>query len=136
MSGIFRAKGETLSTPARAFTKSALGVLETDSYCAIRISAVSEAQKLQEENQYLSRQIWSLQSEVSQLKKVLSEMTDKCRPYLEALKATHKAVKEFIVGILKKFKKQEKSIVYEPIPALKNHTQERLKRSKNKDIER
>lgn len=99
-------------------------------------SAVSEAQKLQEENRYLSRQIWSLQSEVSQLKKALSELTEKCRPYLEALKAAPKAVKEFIDGILKKFKKQEKSIVYEPIPAPKTQLQERGKRFKNKDIER
>ena len=73
-------------------------------------SAVSEAKKLQEENQYLSRRIWSLQSEVSQLRQALSELTEKCRPYLEALKAAPKAVKEFIDGILERFKKQEKSI--------------------------
>lgn len=99
-------------------------------------SAVSEAKKLQEENQYLSRRIWSLQSEVSQLRQALSELTEKCRPYLEALKAAPKAVKEFIDGILERFKKQEKSIEYEPIPAPKSHTQERGKRSKNKDYER
>lgn len=42
-------------------------------------SAVSEAKKLQEENQYLSRRIWSLQSEVSQLRQALTELTEKCR---------------------------------------------------------
>ena len=68
-------------------------------------SAVSEAKKLQEENRYLTRQIWSLQSEVSRLKTALSELTEKCRPYLEALKAAPKAVKEFIDGILERFKK-------------------------------
>ena len=73
-------------------------------------SAVSEAKKLQEENRYLTRQIWSLQSEVSRLKTALSDLTEKCRPYLEALKAAPKAVKEFIDGILERFKKQEKSI--------------------------
>lgn len=99
-------------------------------------SAESEAKKLQEENQYLSRRIWSLQSEVSQLRQALSELTEKCRPYLEAIKAAPKAVKEFIDGILERFKKQEKSIEYEPIPAPKAHTQERGKRSKNKDNER
>ena len=99
-------------------------------------SAVSEAKKLQEENQYLSRRIWSLQSEVSQLRQALTELTEKCRPYLEALKAAPKAVKEFIDGILERFKKQEKSIEYEPISAPKTHTQERGKRSKNKDYER
>lgn len=99
-------------------------------------SAVSEAKKLQEENRYLTRQIWSLQSEVSRLKTALSELTEKCRPYLEALKAAPKAVKEFIDGILERFKKQEKSIYYEPIPAPKTQSREREKRSKNKDYER
>lgn len=99
-------------------------------------SAVSEAKKLQEENQYLSRRIWSLQSEVSQLRQTLTELTDKCRPYLEALKTAPKAVKEFIDGILERFKKQEKSIEYELISAPKTHTQERGIRSKNNNIER
>ena len=99
-------------------------------------SAVSEAKKLQEENRYLTRQIWSLQSEVSRLKTALSELTEKCRPYLEALKAAPKAVKEFIDGILERFKKQEKSILYEPIPAPKIQSQEREKRFRKKDYER
>jgi hypothetical protein len=99
-------------------------------------SAVSEAKKLQEENRYLARRIWSLQSEVSQLRQALSELTEKCRSYLEALKAAPKAVKEFIDGILERFKKQEKKIEYKPIPAPKTNTQERGKRSKNKDYER
>lgn len=99
-------------------------------------SAVSEAKKLQEENRYLTRQIWSLQSEVSRLKTALSELTEKCRPYLEALKAAPKAVKEFIDGILERFKKQEKSIYYEPISVREQHSSERGKRFKNKDFER
>ena len=98
-------------------------------------SAVSEAKKLQEENRILTRRIWSLQSEVSQLRQALSELAEKCRPYLEALKEAPKAVKEFINGILERFKKQEKSIVYEPISAPKTHPQEREKRSKN-NVER
>lgn len=99
-------------------------------------SAVSEAKKLQEENRYLTRQIWSLQSEVSRLKTALSELTEKCRPYLEALKIAPQKVKEFIGGILEKLKKQEKSILYEPIPAPKTQSQEREKHSKNKNYER
>ena len=99
-------------------------------------SAVSEAKKLQEENRYLTRQIWSLQSEVSRLKTALYELTEKCRPYLEALKAAPKAVKEFINSILERFKKQEKSILYEPIPASKTQSRERGKHLKNKNYER
>lgn len=78
-------------------------------------SAVSEAERLRKENQSLTRRVWSLQSEVTQLQKALAELTERCRPYLEAVKAAPKAVKEFVDGILEKFKKQEKSIVYEPI---------------------
>ena len=72
-------------------------------------SAVSEAKKLQEENHNLSRRIWSLQSEVSQLRQALSELTEKCRPYLEALKAAPKVVKEFIDGILERFKSRKRA---------------------------
>lgn len=99
-------------------------------------AAESDVRKLRDENRQLSSRIWSLQSEVSQLRQPLTELTEKCKPYLEALKAAPKAVKEFIDGILKHFKKQEKSIEYEPISASKTHTQERGKRSINNSIER
>ena len=99
-------------------------------------SAESEAQRLREENGRLSRQIWSLQSEVSKLRTALRELTEKCRPYLEALKIAPQKVKEFIGGILEKFKKQEKSIYYEPISAREQQSPERGKRFKNKDYER
>ena len=98
-------------------------------------SAVSEAQRLREENKNLSRQVWSLQSEVSKLTTALRELTEKCRPYLEALKIAPQKVKEFISGILEKFKKQEKSIYYEPISARKQQSPERGKRL-NKEYER
>ena len=99
-------------------------------------AAESDVRKLRDENRYLSEQVWTLKSEISRLKAALSELTEKCKPYLEALKAAPKAVKEFIDGILKRFKKQEKSIEYKPIPAPKSNTQERGKRSKNNNIER
>ncbi len=98
-------------------------------------AAESDVRKLRDENRYLSEQVWTLKSEISRLKASLSELTEKCKPYLEALKAAPKAVKEFINGILERFKKQEKSIEYKPIPAPKSNTQERGKRSKN-NIER
>lgn len=98
--------------------------------------AESDVRKLRDENRYLSEQVWTLKSEISRLKAVLSELTEKCKPYLEALKVAPKAVTEFINGILERFKKQEKSIEYKPIPAPKSNTQERGKRSKNNNIER
>lgn len=99
-------------------------------------AAESDVRKLRDENRQLFSRIWSLQSEVSQLRQALTELTEKCKPYLEALKVAPKAVKEFINGILERFKKQEKSIEYKPIPAPKSNTQERGKRSKNNNIER
>ena len=53
--------------------------------------------------------------------------------YLDALKAAPKVVKEFIDGIFEKFKKQEKDIMYDPIPADKPFPQ---KKPKSKDYER
>ena len=99
-------------------------------------AAESDVRKLRDENRYLSDQVWTLKSEISRLKAALSELTEKCKPYLEALKVAPKAVKEFINGILERFKKQEKSIEYKPIPAPKSNTQERGKSSKNNNIER
>lgn len=98
-------------------------------------AAESDVRKLRDENRYLSDQVWTLKSEISRLKAALSELTEKCKPYLEALKVAPKAVKEFINGILERFKKQEKSIEYKPIPVPKSNTQERGKRSNN-NIER
>ena len=88
-------------------------------------AAESDVRKLRDENRYLSDQVWTLKSEISRLKAALSELTEKCKPYLEALKVAPKAVKEFINSILERFKKQEKSIEYKPIPAPKSNTQER-----------
>jgi seryl-tRNA synthetase len=96
-------------------------------------SAVAEAQKLKDENRRLSNRIWSLESEVSRLRATLAELKEKCQPYIDALKAAPKAVKEFIDGILEKFKKQEKDIMYDPIPAGKAQP---LKQGKSPDYER
>lgn len=99
-------------------------------------SAVSDMQHLKEENRRLTYQIWSLQSEVSQLKAALQELTEKCKPYLEALKVAPQSVKTFLDDILDKFKKQEKSIYYEPIVAEKQQVQNSKKNTKNKGYER
>ena len=96
-------------------------------------SAVAEANELKEENRRLSSRIWSLESEVSRLRTTLAELKEKCKPYLDALKAAPKAVKEFIDSILEKSKKQEKDIMYDPIPTDKPLP---LKKPKSKDYER
>ena len=98
-----------------------------------KISFQITPKKLKEENRRLSSRIWSLESEVSRLRTTLAELKEKCQPYLDALKAAPKAVKEFIDSILEKFKKQEKDIMYNPIPADKPLPQ---KKPKSKDYER
>lgn len=96
-------------------------------------SAMADASRLRDDNRRLANQVWSLESEVHRLRKALSELKEKCRPYLEALKFAPQAVKEFIDGILEKFKKQEKDIMYEPTPASKMQPQ---KHSRSMDHER
>ena len=118
------------------FTVSAKDYKKLTTLAKRSYAAESDVRKLRDENRYLSDQVWTLKSEISRLKAALSELTEKCKPYLEALKVAPKAVKEFINGIIERFKKQEKSIEYKPIPAPKSNTQERGKRSKNNNIER
>ena len=58
----------------------------------------------------------ALSDKVKQLQAELAELKEKCRPYLEALKAAPKKVKDFIDGILKSLRKtapeQEKNIFH------------------------
>ena len=91
-------------------------------------SAMSDANRLRDDNRRLANQIWSLESAVYRLKKASSELKEKCKPYLEALKFAPQAVKEFLDGILEKFKNQKKDIMYKPNP-----TQQR---TRNRDYER
>ena len=93
-------------------------------------SATSEAEILKEENRRLSRRIWTLESEILRLRVALAELKEKCQSYLDALKAAPKAVKEFIDGILEKFKKQERNIMYDPIHTEKERSP---KQAKNTD---
>lgn len=92
-------------------------------------SAASEVRRLQEENRRLAKRIWSLQDEVAQLRQKLSEITEKCRPYLEAIRLAPKTVMDFINSTLERFRKQERSIDYEPV-----HRTPR--EAKHKDYER
>ena len=96
-------------------------------------SAVTEVNKLIEENRKLTSRIWSLESEVRQLKSTLAELKEKCGPYLEVLKAAPKTVKAFIEGMLEKFKNQENDIMYSPIQLDEVHIEKQIK---NKNFER
>lgn len=60
----------------------------------------------------------ALSDKVKRLQAELTALKEKCRPYLEALKAAPQKVKDFIDGILKSLRKtlpeQEKSIFHKP----------------------
>ena len=68
-------------------------------------------QILESNNRFLSDKVQTLKAE-------LVELREKCKPYLEALKAAPKKVKDFIDGILKSLRRtapeQEKSIFHKP----------------------
>ena len=91
-------------------------------------SAMADASRLRDDNRRLANQVWSLESEVHRLRKALSELKEKCKPYLEALRFAPQAVKEFIDGILEKFRNQKNDIMYKPTA-----TQQR---TRNRDYER
>jgi seryl-tRNA synthetase len=99
-------------------------------------SAKSETERLREENSRLQRQIWSLQSEIGKLKDALYELTEKCKPYLEALKFAPQKVKEFMDDILARFKQQEKSIFFEQKTRQDNQSKQRGSRFRNDKNER
>ena len=91
-------------------------------------SAMADASRLRDDNRRLANQVWSLESEVHRLRKALSDLKEKCKPYLEALKFAPLVVEEFIDGILEKFRNLKKDIMYKP-----NHTQQR---TRNRDYAR
>lgn len=68
-------------------------------------------QILESNNRFLSDKVKALKAELAELK-------EKCKPYLEALKAAPKKIKDFIDGILKSLRRtapdQEKSIFHKP----------------------
>ena len=69
-------------------------------------AAQSELKMLREENRKLRSRIWDLEGHIEYLEEQLRKLTELCKPYLEALKAAPKEVKEFIDGILEPFRRQ------------------------------
>lgn len=67
-------------------------------------STKSEVQRLREENRSLPRQIWSLQNKVSKLRTTQRELTEKCKPYLKALKIASKRSRSLSAIFLKNSK--------------------------------
>ncbi len=69
-------------------------------------AAQSELKMLREENRKLRSRIWDLEGHIEHLEEQLRKLTELCKPYLDALKASPKKVKEFIDSILEPFRRQ------------------------------
>ena len=90
----------------------------------------------------------ALSDKVKRLQAELSDLKEKCRPYLEALKAAPQKVKAFIDGVLKSLRRtapeQEKNIfhkpaekkAYEPSPWDLTIPARKPKSKKKEDLER
>lgn len=81
--------------------------------------AQSELKMLREENRNLRSRIWDLEGHIEHLEEQLRKLTELCKPYLDALKAAPKKVKEFIDSILEPFRRQRaeqaEKLQYKPI---------------------
>ena len=88
------------------------------------VSERGQLDRLKEENRQLQARVWSLQSSLNQLERQFDGLVERCRPYLEAVKAMPEKVKEFLDSILAPIRRQReeqsRSIMYG-----KSKTQER-----------
>ena len=89
-------------------------------------AAQSELKMLREENRKLRSRIWDLTEHIERLEEQLQKLTELCRPYLEALKAAPKKVKDFIDNILEPFRRQRaeqaERLQHKPISKNKDKT--------------
>ena len=89
-------------------------------------AAQSELKMLREENRKLRYHIWDLTEHVERLEEQLRKITELCKPYLDALKAAPKKVKEFIDSILEPFRQQRteqaEKLQHKPISKNKDKT--------------
>jgi len=88
--------------------------------------AQSELKMLREENRKLRSRIWDLEVHIERLEEQLRKLTELCKPYLDALKAAPKKVKEFIDSILEPFRRQRdeqaERLQHKPISKNKDKT--------------
>ena len=57
------------------------------------VSERGQLDRLKEENRQLQARVWSLQSSLNQLERQFDELVERCRPYLEAVRAMPEKVK-------------------------------------------
>ena len=80
------------------------------------VSGRGQLNRLKEENSQLQARIWSLQSSLNRLQGQFNELAERCRPYLEAVRAMPERVKDFLDSVLAPLRKREeeqgRSIMY------------------------
>ena len=80
------------------------------------VSGRGQLNRLKEENQQLYSRIWSLQGSLNRLQGQFNELAERCRPYLEAVRAMPERVKDFLDSVLAPLRKREeeqgRSIMY------------------------
>lgn len=80
------------------------------------VSGRGQLNRLKEENRQLQAKIWSLQGSLNRLQGQFNELAERCRPYLEAVRAMPERVKDFLDSVLAPLRKWEeeqgRSIMY------------------------
>lgn len=80
------------------------------------VSGRGQINRLKEENRQLQVRIWNLQGSLNRLQGQFNELAERCRPYLEAVRAMPEKVKDLLDGLLAPLRKREeeqgRSIMY------------------------
>lgn len=80
------------------------------------VSGRGQLNRLKEENSQLQAKIWSLQGSLNRLQRQFNELAERCRPYLEAVRAMPERVKDFLDSVFAPLRKREeeqgRSIMY------------------------
>ncbi len=80
------------------------------------VSGRGQLNRLKEENRQLYTRIWNLQGSLNRLQGQFNELAERCRPYLEAVRAMPEKVKDFMDSILASLRKRQeeqgRSIMY------------------------
>ena len=88
------------------------------------VSGRGQLSRLKEENSQLQAKIWSLQGSLNRLQGQFNELAERCRPYLEAVRAMPERVKDFLDSVLAPLRKWEeeqgRSIMYVKDKSRKN----------------
>lgn len=73
------------------------------------VSGRGQLNRLKEENRQLQARIWNLQGSLNRLQGQFNELAERCRPYLEAVRAMPEKVKDLLDGLLIPLREREEA---------------------------